>query len=93
MRKLAVRLLNAGAALAVDTGQAEKTVVLNKCLYAGLLMFIPNVAYEAYLRLPYTVLIDITYLLILFACIMLNAYGKYTASRNTIIVSSNLLLL
>ncbi len=93
MKKLVGMLLNAGTALAADTGQAEKTFVLNKCLYTGLLIFIPNLAYEAYLHLPYTVLIDIIYTLILLACIVLNALGKYTTSRNTIIVSSNLLLL
>ncbi len=87
------RILHAGAALTGNTSQAEKTIILNKCLYAGMLLFIPNLMYEAYLQLPYTVVIDICYLLILIACIALNASGHYTKARNTAIISSNLLLL
>jgi signal transduction histidine kinase len=93
MKRRIVKLLNAGAAKVAHKGQAENSVVLNKCLYAGLLMFIPNVVYEAYLQLPYTIVIDICYLLIILTCIALNVSGKYTMARNAIIISSNLLLL
>jgi signal transduction histidine kinase len=93
MKHLYNRLLHAGAAKATSTDQAEKMVVLNKCLHAAFFLFILNTVYEARLHLPVTVTLDCSFLAILLAAMLLNAKGRYFFARNIVLTSANLLLL
>ncbi len=93
MKSVFTRLFTIGTAKAADAAQAEKVVVFNKCIYATILLFIPNMAYEAYLDLPYTVVIDASFCFILVFAFLFNTSGHYLWARNLAIVSANLVLL
>jgi signal transduction histidine kinase/CheY-like chemotaxis protein len=93
LKPFVIRLVNAGASRTGDKEQAEKIVILNKCLYAGLLLFIPNLVYEISLRLPYTAIIDCCFLSVVIFALIINRYGYYLAARNIAITSANLVLL
>jgi signal transduction histidine kinase/CheY-like chemotaxis protein len=93
MKTFLRRLVQAGTDKVSDAMVKEKMVILNKCLYITVLLFIPNMVYEIWLNLPYTVVIDACFTLVIVLCIIGNASGNYFFARNLVIVSANLLLL
>jgi signal transduction histidine kinase/CheY-like chemotaxis protein len=93
MKRIIQQLIRAGASKAPNSGQAEKVVILNKCLYTGLLLFIPNTLYEMSLGLPYTVLCDLGFIAAVVAALLLNRYGCYFKARNLSITAANIVIL
>lgn len=93
LKQIIIQLFNSGASKARDSQQAEKMVLLNKCLYTGVFVFIPNLIYEASLQIPYTLILDFCFLASIIVALLLNRNGFYFAARNQAIISANLILL
>jgi signal transduction histidine kinase/CheY-like chemotaxis protein len=93
LKQTIIQVFHSGVLKARDKEQAEKIVLLNKCLYIGILVFIPNIIYEASLNIPYTLAIDICFLISMFVALLLTKNGFYFVARNQAIISANLILL
>jgi signal transduction histidine kinase/ActR/RegA family two-component response regulator len=92
LKKLYYQIIKSGSAKAKSDSIATKIRYLNYCLVAGILMFIPNVVYEAYLGLPTTTLIDGIFILLIIVAYLINAQGKYNLARNFAIIAANFVL-
>lgn len=86
-------LLNSGTAKASNAEQAEKMIILNKCIIAAIIFFIPNLIYEVSLELPWTAAIDFVFLFTICMVFFLNRMGYYYPARNIALVSTNMVLL
>jgi signal transduction histidine kinase len=85
-------IINAGVNKARRPEDISKIKYLNYCLFFGVLVFIPNIIYEAWLRLPVTVIADVVFLGLIFITYLINTKGYYNAARNLAIVSCNFIL-
>jgi signal transduction histidine kinase/ActR/RegA family two-component response regulator len=86
------KIIESGSSKALSESIATKIRYLNYCLIAGILMFIPNVMYEAYLGLPITTIIDCIFIFLIFIAYLINSKGKYTIARNFAILAANFVL-
>jgi signal transduction histidine kinase len=93
MRRLFHLIKYNGANQAASPEVASKIVYLNVCLLATFLVFIFNTAYEVYLKLPYTVAIDILFNITIFVIFFMNGSGRYKLARNITILAANVLIL
>jgi signal transduction histidine kinase/CheY-like chemotaxis protein len=86
------KIIEAGAANAKDEANAAKIKYLNYCLFFGIVLFIPNVIYEACLRLPYTVAVDSVFIALVIITYFINIKGYYNTARSAAIISANFVL-
>jgi signal transduction histidine kinase/CheY-like chemotaxis protein len=93
MRRLFNLIKYNGTKKAISPEEASKIVYLNVCLLVTFLVFIFNTAYEVYLKLPYTVAIDILFNITIFAIFFINGSGRYKLARNITIIAANVLIL
>ncbi len=91
--KLYNKIITAGVSKAKNDEDIVKIKYLNYTLFYGTVIFIPNLLYEAYLKLPYTVLADFIFILLICIAYLINARGYYTAARNLAVVAANFVLL
>jgi signal transduction histidine kinase/CheY-like chemotaxis protein len=87
------KIVEAGVSHAKDETDATKIKHLNYCMVFGILIFIPNILYEISLNLPYTVIADCVFILIVIIAYFINKSGHYNLARNTMIINANLILL
>jgi signal transduction histidine kinase/CheY-like chemotaxis protein len=92
LKELYNKIIESGSSKAVSESIATKIRYLNYCLIAGVVMFIPNVMYEAYLGLPVTTIIDCIFIFLIFIAYLINSKGKYTIARNFAILAANFVL-
>jgi signal transduction histidine kinase/CheY-like chemotaxis protein len=90
--RLYLKIINAGFANAKSETDAAKIKYLNYCLFFGIILFTPNVIYEAYLGLPYTVAIDSIFITLVGITYFINTRGYYNAARSAAIISANFVL-
>jgi signal transduction histidine kinase len=90
--KLYRKIIDAGFANAKDEADAAKIRYLNYCLFFGIILFIPNVIYETYLGLPYTVAVDAAFIGLVIITYFINIKGCYNTARSAAIISSNFVL-
>jgi signal transduction histidine kinase len=86
------KIIDAGFANAKDEADAAKIKYLNYCLFFGIVLFIPNVIYEAYLGLPYTVAVDTAFIALVIITYFINIKGHYNTARSAAIISANFVL-
>jgi signal transduction histidine kinase len=86
------KIIDAGFANAKDEADAAKIRYLNYCLFFGIILFIPNVIYETYLSLPYTVAVDAAFIGLVIITYFINIKGCYNTARSAAIISSNFVL-
>jgi signal transduction histidine kinase/ActR/RegA family two-component response regulator len=92
LQKLYHKIIKSGTEKASSEPVATKIRYLNYCLVAGILMFIPNVAYEAYLGLPITTIIDAIFIFLIIIAYIINTQGRYNLARNFAIIAANFVL-
>jgi signal transduction histidine kinase/CheY-like chemotaxis protein len=85
-------ILSAGVSYAKSAEEADKIRKFNLCLLVGILVFIPNLLYEASLGLPYTFVIDLIFTGLIGVTYLFNINGRYGWARNLAIVSVNFVL-
>jgi signal transduction histidine kinase len=86
------KIIESGVANAKSESVATKIRYLNYCLVAGIIMFIPNVTYEAYLGLPVTTAFDVVFILLIIFTYFINSTGRYNLARNFTILAANFVL-
>ncbi len=91
--KLYHKIVEAGVSHAKNETDATKIKYLNYCMVFGILIFIPNVLYEVTLSLPYTVLADCIFIVLVIISYFINKSGYYNLARNMMIINGNLILL
>jgi signal transduction histidine kinase len=82
-----------GLAKAKNADEAEKVHHLNESIFWGFQLMVLNTILEFALRLPYTVIADIIFLIITVIVYFINNNGRYPLARNMVVVAINLLLL
>jgi signal transduction histidine kinase/CheY-like chemotaxis protein len=92
LRRLYYKIVEAGTDKAKSPADFTKIRHLNYCLLAGIIMFIPNVVYEVYLKLPITTLIDIFFIGFIILAYLVNAKGNYSMARNISLLAANFVL-
>ncbi len=92
LAKLYGKIIDAGIANAKDEADAAKIKYLNYCLFYGIILFIPNIIYEAHLRLPYTVTVDVIFIFLVAITYFINTKGYYYTARSAAIISANFVL-
>ncbi len=92
MPSLYYRIIESGVTKAQSETVATKIRYLNYCLVAGIVLFIPNVAYELYAGLPITTIIDFIFIIFILVAYLINSKGKYNTARNFAIVAANFVL-
>jgi signal transduction histidine kinase len=92
MPSLYNKIIESGVTKAQSEPIATKIRYLNYCLVAGIVLFIPNVAYELYVGLPITTIIDFIFIIFILVAYLINSKGKYSTARNFAIVAANFVL-
>jgi signal transduction histidine kinase len=87
------RIYNSGIAKINDPAKAEKMFLLNQLLFWGVLAYIPNLAYETSLHLPWTLALDGIFIVSMFISFFINRLGLYEWARNITLISVNVILL
>lgn len=92
LKKLYYNIIESGVVNAKSEEVGTKIRYLNYCFVAGIILFIPNIIYEASLGLPITIIFDCAFVLIIFIGYIINAKGKYSIARNIAILAANFVL-
>jgi signal transduction histidine kinase/CheY-like chemotaxis protein len=90
--KLYKNIIESGVSKASSAEEESKIRYLNYTVFFGTILFIPNVFYELYLKLPYTAVVDVIFIILFCIIFLINAKGKYTTARNLAIISANFVL-
>jgi signal transduction histidine kinase/ActR/RegA family two-component response regulator len=87
------QIYNSGITKVTDPAKAEKMYLLNQLLFWGVLVYIPNLVYEISLHLPWTLVLDSVFIILMLISFFINRFGHYDWARNTALISINVILL
>jgi signal transduction histidine kinase/CheY-like chemotaxis protein len=87
------QIYNSGITKTNDPAKAEKMFLLNQLLFWGVIAYIPNLIYEVYLDLPWTVVLDGIFVICMLISFYMNRLGHYDWARSITLMSVNIILL